>query len=275
MSDNVPRILHQIFLQGESAIPDRIQPIIEKLRAANPGWAYTLWDAEKAEAWIAATYGDKVLHLYLRIPPEYYAARSDLLRYLILYAMGGVYLDVKSTCDIPLDQAIRPGEKYLLMPWDPDSREHHPELSHVATGEYVQWALASVPGHPLMRAVLRHVFYNIADYSQLRDGIGKFGTLRVTGPIAYTIAIEAARPAFSCTMLDSSSERGFRYSALPHRDAHIELYTEHYWKLKGPVVTPSSLEAATLSAARRIKRFPPGAALVRWVRSIVVPKTTR
>jgi inositol phosphorylceramide mannosyltransferase catalytic subunit len=236
------------------------------------GWTYSFWDAERAEPWIAETYGREVLDLYLRIRPEYYAARSDLLRYLNMYAMGGVYLDIKSTCDRPLDEAILPEDRYIVTPWDPDERDgrYHPEVAHVATGESVQWVLASTRGHPIMRAVIRQVLSNIDRYSEWRFSTGGIGTLRTTGPIAYTIGAEAHRAGHAHTLLNSPRERGFRYTALDQDIAHRSVFGTHYTGIKTAVVTPSLVQAIVLGTVRRIKRLPFGAAAMRKLRSVLV-----
>lgn len=275
MGETVPRILHQHFLLGDAAIPEPVRAIRDALRAANPDWTYSFWDAERAEAWIAKTYGKDVLARYLRIRPEYYAARSDLLRYLNIYAQGGVYLDIKSTCSRPLDEAILPGERYILMPWEAGERFQHPELAHMPDGEYAQWVIASVPGHPYLRAVIRRVLANIDDYSEWRNGVGMRAILRVTGPIAYTLAIEEIVARHPHTRLAVPSERGFRYTGLPSGDAHRPIFGPHYADVKIPMVTPTAFEAALLGGVRYIKRFPPAAAAVRHVRSVCLRQGPR
>lgn len=266
----IPRVLHQHFLAGDAAIPGEIRAVRDALRAANPGWTYSFWDLERAERWIAQIYGPEVLARFLRIQPEYYAARSDLLRYLNLYAEGGVYLDIKSTCDRPLDEAILPGDRYLVTQWNPDMRGYHPELSHVETGEHVQWALASVKGHPILREVIQQVLRNIDRYSEWRFGTGYFGTLRLTGPIAYTLVVERVRTHHPHSYVTASSERGFLYSGLEQTDAHFKLYGTHYTALKTPMVKPSPAEAALVGGVRWVKRSPLGAAVVRRLRSVIL-----
>lgn len=35
-----------------------------------------------------------------------------------MYKCGGVYLDIKSTNDLPLDDVLLPDEQYILAHWD-------------------------------------------------------------------------------------------------------------------------------------------------------------
>lgn len=112
--EGIPRKLHHIFLEGWSALPRPFAENIAALRARNPGWQPRFWDAPTGEAFIAEVYGAEVLALYRRVDPRYYAARGDLLRYLVVHAEGGVYLDVKSSVTPPIDTILKPDDAFLL-----------------------------------------------------------------------------------------------------------------------------------------------------------------
>jgi hypothetical protein len=266
MGTAIPRILHQHFLSGEGAIPCDIWQIRQALLAANPGWKDSFWDAGRAEAFIAQNYGPEVLARYRRIRPEYHAARSDLLRYLALYIEGGVYLDVKSSCRTPLDEAIRPEDRFLLMSWGVTG---HDELRGIPYGELVQWAIVTVPGHPFLREVIARVLRNIDGYAEWRTGVGRKGTLRLTGPVAYTLAIDPVRASHPHTYLADPGERGFVYTMLPDMLSHRTLFgpSSHYTALELPIVA-QSLGAAVMSRGVRVaKRIPILAAAARRLRA--------
>jgi hypothetical protein len=243
MGDAIPSILHQHFLEGEEAIPQEIREIQQRLRDANPGWTYSFWDSRRAEAFIRATYGDSILSRYLSIEPEYYAARSDLLRYLALYAQGGVYLDMKSFCAVPLDLALRRDEKFLLIS-SGGPRRDLPDISHIPDGEYHQWVIATVAGHPFLRATIERVIENIDRYRSWRDGVGAAGTLRVTGPIPYTLAINSILSQHPFTDVGRPENRSFKYSALKDDRAHKSAFgkSKHYSSLQGPLMRVSAVD---------------------------------
>ncbi len=268
MGSSIPRILHQHFLSGEAAIPPAIRDIQKALRCRNPGWTYSFWDSARAETFIAGTYGPAVLERYLRIRPEYHAARSDLLRYLALYVEGGVYLDVKSTCLRPLDDAIRPEDRFLLMEWGVVG---HEELAGVPEGEFVQWAIVTVPGHPFLREAILRVLRNIDDYAEWRSGVGRKGTLRVTGPIAYTLAIAPVRALHPHTHLRRPEERDFVYSMLPDMLSHRDLFgtKAHYSGLDSPVVATSPSRRILAGAVRVARRIPPAVWVARKIRPLI------
>ena len=82
------------------------------LKSLNPGWEHRLYDDVAAEA-VLADFGAEVSEAYYKIEPRYGAARADLLRHLFLYRFGGVYCDIKSGFERPLDSIIRPDDTYI------------------------------------------------------------------------------------------------------------------------------------------------------------------
>lgn len=89
------------------------------------------------------------------------------------YKMGGVYLDIKSTLERPLDDVLYPDDQYILAHWD-----------NLDGGKYVDYGR-----HPFLREVILRVMKCIDDCNPWRVGIGLYGVLRTTGPIPYTLAI--------------------------------------------------------------------------------------
>jgi hypothetical protein len=85
-------------------------------------------------------------------------SRARLLcRHLPLLRFGGVYADVTTACMQPLQQWLPSGCDVVLLPFVPRPRElkkirqTHADVPSVLFGAK---ALAAVPGHPLIQAVL-------------------------------------------------------------------------------------------------------------------------
>jgi len=167
---------------------------IARLQAMNPGWRHVLHDDGDILRYIGTHFGADVLKAYNSINPLYGAARADFFRYLLMFQEGGVYLDVKSGCTQPLDSVIRPDDELLLSRWTTRPGEKiagwGAHIDDGAPSELQNWHVMCRPGHPLMQAVIDTVMAKLRGYSMRRDGVGKFGVLRTTGPIAYTKAIE-------------------------------------------------------------------------------------
>ncbi|MFX8731676.1 glycosyltransferase, partial [Acinetobacter baumannii] len=77
-------------------------------------------------------------------------------RYLLIYAHGGVYLDLKSSITRPLDEVLNGNEHFILSNWD---KKHfyygwgkNPEVfPRFPNGEICQWFIISRAGHPYLR----------------------------------------------------------------------------------------------------------------------------
>jgi hypothetical protein len=235
----IPRFIHQIYLSGEPPAPLRAN--VEALRALNPDWEHRLYDATAAERFIAEEYGPAILQRYHAIAPGYGAARADLFRYLLVYRMGGIYLDVKSGADQPFDAVLRPDDAYIIAQWDnaPGGTHFnaalHPELSGVPGGEFQQWHVMASPGHPFLRAVIERVLHLIDSYNPYRVGVG-LNVIRVTGPIPYTLAIAPLLSQHPHRRIATERVIGLHYSTLGNDDAHKRHFKGHYSRRRTPIV---------------------------------------
>ena len=237
----IPRITHQIFMQGFDALPEIDRARILAFRARNPGWDHRFYDCESAEAWLAENCSQAVQDAYHSIDSGYYAVRADLLRYLICYHHGGVYLDVKSEALRPLDDVLHKDDCYLLSQWPerrgrPAGQGFHRELSHVPGDEYVIWFIASVPGHPFLTAVLDQVMNNIAQYDPWRCGVGAKAVLKTTGPIAYTIAIHPILDMHPHRLVKAEIDLDFHPFRHGDFKSHRGQYGRHYSTVVSPIV---------------------------------------
>lgn len=234
----IPRIIHQVYPTLD--LPEPLQRNIDGMKAANPGWDHRLYDEAACQAFIGEHYGARVLELYRRIDPQYGAARGDLVRYLIIYALGGVYLDIKSYIDRPIASVIAEDDSYILAQWSNSADgDHpgfglHPDVDDVPGGEFQQWHVIAAPMHPFLRAVIAKVLGNLETYRPWRHGVGRNGVFRVTGPVAYTRAILPIRDQHQHRFFADSGEIGLRYS-IGEGYKHIAAFPKHYSLHTAPV----------------------------------------
>jgi mannosyltransferase OCH1-like enzyme len=84
-----PKIIHQIWLQGKKNIPEKYDSNIESLRHHNLDFEHKIWDeisileiVHTNPTWTKTYYSLKYLH-----------QKVDYARYIILWLMGGIYVD--------------------------------------------------------------------------------------------------------------------------------------------------------------------------------------
>lgn len=233
----IPRIIHQTFYLRD--LPLELAQNVAHIKALNPAWEYRFYDDDDIVAFIGAHYPPVVLAGYLRISPKYGAARADLFRYLLMYKVGGVYLDIKTVPTRPLDTVLLDTDRYVLSYWQNEGATEswgmHHEIRDIAGGEFQQWYIICAPGHPALKAAIESVLANIDNYIPSLHGVGKKGVLRVTGPIAYTRAVFDHLPGTAHRMVDSSKDLGLQYN-LYAKQAHQTAFKSHYSLQTAPVV---------------------------------------
>lgn len=260
---SIPKLL---FQTSSDAPHEDFMRVRSELIAQNPEWKYRLFLENERREFILHHYGSQITKVYDSINPSYGPARADYFRYLLIYKVGGVYLDLKSYCTFGLDWVLREEDQFILSQWDNLETDAHdgwglwPELNKIKGGEYCDWFLIAEPDHAFLKAVIDVVTERIKRYVAATDGVGKIGVLRTTGPIPFTLAIQP--------LLDRNPHRrvcyrdiGLIYSIFEETEGnfgHVRRYSSHYSTLFEPVVgyTREGNSAFLYDYVRRNDRCP-------------------
>lgn len=146
----IPKIIHQIWLG--SKLPDGYKKWQSSWKKHHPTWKYILWTDEKV----------KGLKLHNRAQfdkTKNFAEKADILRYEILYQMGGLYVDTDFECLRPFDKLHHVAKFYMGVC-------NRPGLTCNAL-------IASVPGHEILKQVVH----------RLKHHASKVSIIERTGPI--------------------------------------------------------------------------------------------
>lgn len=255
----IPKIIHQTFKSKD--LPLDILNIVEDLRLKNPDWEYRFYDDEKCSLYVLEHYGEEIYDLYNSINPSYGAARADLFRYLVMYKEGGVYLDIKSSCIIPLSDLIDENDEFFISNWPNLKGEEFygagflKELKGIEYGEYQQWYIISKPNSPFLKSVIDKVLSNIKEYNPWKIGVAKIGVLRLTGPIPYTLAIHPLLNKYSYRYARRHDDFYLKYSMLPTQNTHIKLMKNHYSLCSEPIKIPQTRKEILYYKTFIIARF--------------------
>lgn len=216
--NHIPKIIYQTYSSWDSMKPEWIENI-DRICKLNPEWKYQFFDDREVEEFIFFEYGEEILKQYLAISPELGPARADLFRYLLLYKKGGVYLDIKTTLTKSLDIVLHPDDVFILSHWS--NQLYQPkELAYLNYQENIQWAILSAAGHPFLRQVLHYVLGNLQVYNPWLHGVGKRAVLRITGPYAYTCAIEPIKHKYPFRFVNVTNDLGIFYSLYEFKDEY-------------------------------------------------------
>jgi mannosyltransferase OCH1-like enzyme len=237
---NIPKVVHQTYYT--KLLPFEIEANINKMKTDNPDWEFRLYDDQDIEKYISKHFPN-LLKFYKKIDLAYGAARADFFRYLVIYKEGGVYLDIKSGTSLQLNKILKNGDKYLLSNWP----RHYPKImlgQHRGIsnpiGEYQQWYIISVKGHPFLEQVINNVCNNIVNYNPFLHDFGSWGVFNLTGPIAYSEAIFPIINNYEHTLYKDHLAIGLEYIAISTTNTqagHQAIFKKtHYSKLIKPVV---------------------------------------
>jgi len=245
LGDAIPRIIHQIVMRPafqDRQLPPRLQENVDALRALNPGWEHRFYDDDDIAAFIKENYPPLIWAYYERIDPRYGAARADFFRYLLMYKVGGVYLDIKSSATKPFDSVLEDGDRFILSKWhlpngdfEQDEGFIH-DLRQFKGGEFQQWHIICAPGHPFLKAVMETILANIDTYDPYLHQTGKRGVLRVTGPITYTMVIHPIMARHPHRVVDGRNHMGLVFNIYGPNLDHIPVFKGHYSLQTAPVV---------------------------------------
>jgi mannosyltransferase OCH1-like enzyme len=232
----IPRNIIQT-VPDKTAIGVEMKENMLKIQRMNPNWKYYLFDDEEILSFIKSNYPE-LLPSYLKINPAYGPARADFFRYLIVFHIGGVYLDSKSGIIKPLDDILLPSDTFVfqLSP----HHVHPDDIKYFNGKEINQWVIVSTAGNPIIKNVIDTMIKNINDPGNINE-TGKLGVLRLTGPIMYTNSIVPLLTQFATrrTTPDSTTLGGFVYDNMTKSDYKTSYSTKaHYSTLKIPVLYP-------------------------------------
>ncbi|GAA5017051.1 hypothetical protein GCM10023206_29400 [Acinetobacter puyangensis] len=228
---HIAKVIHQTYKSNQ--LPEELQSIVNHLKFKNPDWQYKFYDDHNIIKYIKYHYGQIILDYYLRINPKYGASRADFFRYLLIYNEGGVYLDIKSSCNIPFDQIIQDNDVYLLSQWDNEKDQAfkgaglHKELRNINGGELQQWYIIAAAGSPFLRAVIEKIIKNIDEYTVWKFGVSKHAVLTFTGPIMYTLTIHPLLAKYPHRFERYNSNYGLIYNGLKNIN-HKQVLQNHY-----------------------------------------------
>jgi mannosyltransferase OCH1-like enzyme len=220
----IPRIIHQTFKTKN--LPDELLKNVESIKKMNPTFEYRFYDDNDCVDFIKNNYAEEKLQTYLSINEKYGAARADYFRYLLMYKIGGVYLDIKSTTTVPLEETLRHTDEYILSHWP---GKDWSDVLNYEFGEFQNWHIICKPGHPFLKKTIELVEENIKNYT---DGAGKKNVLFTTGPIPYSKAILSIIDDYKPFTYESvireyqiSEEIGLSY--LGTKNHHNEFYNSY------------------------------------------------
>ena len=177
--NKIPKIIHQIWSGVDEPLPKHFKELGETWKENHPSWEYRIWDEEQMNEFIQEFYP----HYQATYKAfKYNVQRWDVIRYLILEKIGGIYADFDYECISPLDDLLQ--DKSCCFSAEPS--EH---LTLFSKETYFNNALmASVPNHPFMGIIIKAVFSEADNKNTYPNKMME--VLETTGPLILTSLYE-------------------------------------------------------------------------------------
>ena len=202
----IPKRVHLIWV-GPKTPPPIFNECLESIKKHLPTWECKVWRDEDVE------------NLNLSNQKFYdeeknYGAKSDILRYELLYNFGGLYLDIDMVVQKPLDILHHTYEFYVGL---------HPSSLPDIIGNAV---IASVPGHPILKKCIESIKFHRNQESILhRTGPIFFQQIFFDLVIQNKFPRVIAFPASYFFPLDPYKDFGKKKKEF----VKTETFTVHYW----------------------------------------------
>ena len=147
----IPKIIHQIWSGIDDPIPSSFEALGETWRKSYPDWEYIQWNNDMMNSFIKEYYPE-YWNIYNKFP--YNVQRWDAIRYLILYQMGGMYVDFDYESLKPIDELV--DDKNCCFALEPDS--HRRAFKKEVEQVFNNALMLSTPRHPFMKKIIDYIF---------------------------------------------------------------------------------------------------------------------
>ena len=199
-----------------------------------PGWKEILFRDKDADIFLENEFGPKHVVTKVFRLLNYGVMQADFLRILLIYKYGGLYLDMKSYVNGKLPQIPR-GKDLWVGTWG----QHARQLG--GDGEFQNWFIYGRKGSPILKSVIEKIIHNILtlyETSTLKNFLldnkidAQAKILILTGPIAYTVAIQNS-PHVDSVYCNNSIHKVIQYKSPNIQPLNA---SKHYSNTKKPLL---------------------------------------
>lgn len=144
-------------------LPPKMKNCVELLKRQNPEFTHHLYDDDMCRDFIEKNFDKDVLYSFDKLKPGAY--KSDLWRYCILYKYGGIYLDIKFSCNNGFKLKYLTNNEYFVRD----------RLVNSTAGIY-QAFLVTLPNNTILYDCIQAIVKNV------KNNVYNYNPYSVTGP---------------------------------------------------------------------------------------------
>ena len=196
----IPKVIHQTWKTG--SIPAAFIPFVRTWQEHHPGWTYQLWTDQMNRAFIARHFPD-----FLACYDHYPAAiqRVDAVRYLILYKIGGLFVDMDYECLRDVSCLLE--EQSCVFGLEPEAHCRLHRKNRIISNAF----MAAAPGLPFFEALYRELLTcqprTTHPFDRILESTGPFMLTRVYEQYPRKEEIRLADSAMICPFTKEELEQ--------------------------------------------------------------------
>lgn len=150
----IPKIIHQIWIQGFDSIPPELKIYHSNCQKINNNFEYEFWDEERIKQLLNKHFDPSYLELYNKY--QIFAQKADFARYAILKKYGGIYLDMDMICHKNMTDFLPHGFFFTsdIFRKIPFAKYFFNDL----TKKYLNGIIGCRPDHPVFDYIFTNMF---------------------------------------------------------------------------------------------------------------------
>ncbi|KAK7932180.1 hypothetical protein PG985_002892 [Apiospora marii] len=206
------------FKLGPKGLNDKLRKWTETCIQQNPEYEPRYLTDAEADAFVNTQFADRpdIVDTYnaLTVP----ILKADTLRYLLLYAEGGVWFDTDASCEgIPIDdwgvasnttktstQTLRDNRQRasLIVGWEFDVG-----LNYEFQRQFVTWAVAAKKGSPHLMAVVDDIIASIRETARTQGlSVAQLNMTNIPDVVHFTGPVRFAKSVLHSLGLDKGDK---------------------------------------------------------------------
>jgi mannosyltransferase OCH1-like enzyme len=185
---SIPKITHQIWMQGFENIPDKFKKNVSDLHKLNPEYEHKQWNENSLRV-ECSKYSKECVERFDSFSKM--IMKIDLARYVVLYNYGGISVDTDMVQLSPIRNTPSIKSETFII-----SQSGFP---YNLTGNYNNAVIITVPGNTIVKKIIDEIIANNKSCSKYI--IKELCVHDITGPIHVTKVVKNSKEPH--TVLDN------------------------------------------------------------------------
>ncbi len=151
----ISKIIWQTYEDEYDQLPDHIKELTFSWKDLNPEWEYRYMSSAQRKSFILENFGKNWVDIYESCPIK--TMQSNIWRYMVTYIHGGLYVDIDTVCNRPIDS------------WIDTSLDLIFSVDKLDNMYYAQFAFASCKNNDVLDLVINNIKEKFSNSNILED----------------------------------------------------------------------------------------------------------